>query len=84
MSPSTRGLAGCSLFLALSVVMLILFSPHDFARAQQDLLSGAAAVLGPGSQEKGSESSEEKQGITFPAADMEEGLREAAAEVGEH
>jgi small-conductance mechanosensitive channel len=71
------------LFLALAVALLTLFpfpSP-DHARAQEGLAAGAAAFLGQGSEEKGSGSSEGKQGISFPAEDMEEGLRAAAAQV---
>ena len=83
MSLSRRTPAGRFLFLALAVALLIFFPSPDHARAQVDLAAGAAALLGQGSEEKGSESSEEKQGISFPAEDMEEGLREAAAEVGE-
>jgi hypothetical protein len=83
MSTSRRTPAGRLLFLALAGALLIFLpSPHH-ARAQVDLAAGAAALLGQGSEEKGSESSKEKPGISFPAADMEEGLREAAAEVGQ-
>ena len=83
MSTSRRTPAGRFLFLSLAVALLIFFPSPDRARAQMDLAAGAAALLGQGSEEKGSESSEEKKGISFPADEMEEGLWEAAAEVGE-
>jgi small-conductance mechanosensitive channel len=83
MSTSRRTPAGRLLVLALAGALLIFFPPPDHARAQADLAAGAAALLGQGSEEKGSESSKEKPGISFPAEDMEEGLREAAAEVGQ-
>ena len=78
MSFSKRTPAGGFLFLALAVALLIFFPSSDCARAQMDLAAGAAALLG-----QGSESSEEENGISFPAEDMEKGLREAAAEVGQ-
>ncbi len=83
MSMSTRTPAGRFLFLALAVALLIFFPSPDHARAQEGLAAGAAAVLGQDSEEKSSESNDEKHGISFPAGDMEEGLWEAAAEVGE-
>ena len=83
MSTSRRTPADCFLFLALAVALLTFFPLPHHARAQEGLVAGAAALLGQGSEEKDPGSSEEKQGISFPAADMEEGLREAAADVGE-
>ncbi len=83
MSTSRRTPAGRFLFLALAVALLILFPSSDRARAQLDLAAGAAAVLGGNSEEESAESGEEKHGISFPAGEMEEGLWEAAAEVGE-
>jgi small-conductance mechanosensitive channel len=84
MSFSKRTPAVGFLLLALAVALLIfVLSPHQ-ARAQVDLAAGAAALLGQGPEEKGSESGEERKGISFPAEDMEEGLWEAAAEVRVH
>ncbi len=83
MSTSMRYLAGCFFFVALSIALLICAPAGEYARAQEGLIPGAAAVLGEGSQEEESKPVEEEHGISFPAADMEEGLWEAAAEVGE-
>ncbi len=83
MSTPKRAPADRFLFLALAVALLILFPSSDRARAQLDLAAGAAAVLGGNSEEESAESGEEKHGISFPAGEMEEGLWEAAAEVGE-
>ena len=84
MSTSTRTPAGRLLFFALAVALLIFFPSPDSARAQAGLAAGAAAALGGAPAEEGSpESREDKQGISFPADEMEEGLWEAAAEVGE-
>jgi len=83
MSTPKRAPADRFLFLALAAALLIFFPSPDHARAQAGLAAGAAAVLGGDSEKKSEESSEEKHGISFPADEMEEGLWEAAAEVGE-
>jgi small-conductance mechanosensitive channel len=83
MSTSTRPPAGRFLFLALALALLIFVPSPDRARAQIDLAAGAAAALGGNSEKGGSGSSKEQKGISFPADEMEEGLWEAAAEVGE-
>ena len=83
MSTPKRAPADRFLFLALAAALLIFFPSPDHARAQAGLAAGAAAVLGGDSEKKSAESSEEKHGISFPADEMEEGLWEAAAEVGE-
>ena len=83
MSTSTRSPAGRFLFLALTAILLIFFPSPDRARAQLDLAAGVAAALGGNSEEGSSKASEEQKGISFPADEMEEGLWEAAAEVGQ-
>ncbi len=83
MSMSKRSLAGCRLLLALSVVTLLPLSSPAPAPAQAVHDIEAALNPGKGSQEEPSKQEEEKQNISFPAEDMEKGLREAAAEVGQ-
>ncbi len=80
------------LSVALWVLLAVFFASSDGARAQEGLVEGARTLLGQGAEEEkkakeeGAEAATptgEERGISFPAGDMEEGLREAAAEVGE-
>ena len=83
MPRSRRIPAGCCLFLALSIATLISFPSHARTLAQEAHDLEAAVTPGKQSKEEPSESEEKKQNISFPAEDMEKGLREAAAEVGQ-
>jgi small-conductance mechanosensitive channel len=80
---------GCLLVVVvtLSTALRVLSPAPDLALAQEGPKTGPAAVLASGSKGTGAEAepdtSEDTEGISFPAEDMEEGLRKAAAEVGE-